>query len=132
MTKSWPQMNRRVPSDDFEIVEGEEKFHPHEGEFVEFRRKVSPGDVRIMAEFAPTDVPDLKSTIQNYDLICKLLARVVVAWDWTGPEGEKYPVPHNNPEAFVDITDDELGYLMRKFQEPLVVQKNLSAESSPS
>jgi len=132
MVKSWPKLNRRVETDDFEMLDGEQVYHPHEGEWVEFRRKIAPADIKVMADFSTSDAPGLRETVQNFDLICKLLARVVIDWNWTGPDGEAYAKPHNDPKAFEELSDDELGYLMRKFQEPLTVPKNTSGESSAS
>ena len=34
MVKSWPKLNRRVDTDDFEMLDGEQVYHPHEGEWL--------------------------------------------------------------------------------------------------
>lgn len=116
-----------VPSDDFVIEEDGEEYHPHAGEQVTFRKRVSARDLLVIAK-----AQELQEELQEtggaaelasffYNDACPVLARAILAWDWTDPyeeDGEGNPVPYSSPT--VDTLRDldamtELQYLLEKW-----------------
>lgn len=133
----WPMMTRRVPSDSFVLKVVDEdgtvtEYHPHEGEWVEFNKKVRPAQMRLFLDFQGIDVKVLKGMVELWEKSKLLLSQVVHAWTWCGPDGEPYPEPYKRPEAFEDLLDEEVGWLLNTFVEPGTAPKNSPTASSDS
>ncbi len=127
VTKSWPSLTRRVSSDDLLMPGGDGTAHyPHAGEWVDMKRKVAPGDVRFLSGYKQKAD---QAPAAAHQALCAFLAHITFAWSWTGPPDSNgictaYPEPHDNPVAFYDLQDEEVMWLMEKFQQPAAVSKN--------
>ena len=101
---------RRVEGTTFvQTVDGVE-YHPHEDEWVDFRRGFSWG--YMMAQqglVAARD--DTGKRIAAWTDVVKSLADNIIAWSLTDAEGEALPQPYHNPEAFRQLTNEELLWL---------------------
>ena len=101
---------RRVEGTTFvQTVDGVE-YRPHEDEWVDFRRGFSWG--YMMAQqglVAARD--DTGKRIAAWTDVVKSLADNIIAWSLTDAEGEALPQPYHNPEAFRQLTNEELLWL---------------------
>lgn len=131
MTKPPP---RRVPSDDFILEIDGETYTPHAGEWVEFVPTLPVGlfqaEARIRSLATQLDAlkddagaipPDRLREANDliaghYDDLCNLLARLVVAWNWTDDRGQPLPQPDGTDRPFRLLSVDELYYLWQAAQ----------------
>lgn len=107
---------RRVPSDDFAVVVGGKEYHPHAGEWVEFKGSPSVEETLALLRFGDIpstltaeDTPQIKAILED---ITAYLERSIVNWNWTASASERYPVPPNG--ALRSLSFDEIGYLVGK------------------
>jgi hypothetical protein len=133
--KRWPELTQKVDTADFTMTVGEEVFHPHEGEWVLVRKRISPQAFGVLLRFFPL----AKNGINNdnaeavADLlpqVSDILAAAVLKWNWTGPDNEPYPDPFGHPEVFQKVLSlDEQLYLVTLVNQPTAVPKNLPTPS---
>lgn len=113
-----------VKTDDFEIKVGEEVYHPHAGETVTFKRRVTSRDLLTIAR--ASDLQDQEGGAKAlahffHDEACAVLGRAIFAWTWTDPyeedeEGNPIPLPKPDTEALRDLDAmTELQYLLEKW-----------------
>ena len=125
---------RRVPSDDFVLTVAGTEYHPHAGEWVEFRPQVPVGLLRAANRIRGinTALDELKDDTGaivganmararavwdgHYADLCDFLAQCVTAWDWTDDSGCPFSPPDGTDGPLNVLSDDELYYLMRAAQ----------------
>ncbi|KKM89940.1 hypothetical protein LCGC14_1243590 [marine sediment metagenome] len=106
---------RRVSSDDFAVVVGGEEYHPHAGEWVEFKGSPSVEETLTLLKFSDIpstltaeDVPLVKAILEE---ITVYLERSVIKWNWTDADKRPYPTPDG---VLRSLSFDEIGYLVEK------------------
>jgi len=74
-----------VPSDDFEIKIDEDVYHPHEGEVVTFKRKVSSSDLLMIASASELHEKGGAGDMARffYEEACRVMQRAIFSWTWT-------------------------------------------------
>ncbi len=130
--RRWPDMTRRVASDDLTIKFGDEEFHPHAGEYVVMKQKTSVWGMSVALRFwsmaqEGADVSNVESVntfTQAMLDFCDVLADTLLEWTWTGEDGKPYPSPANNAKYLSMLHIQELLWLAMKYQEPAEVPKN--------
>jgi len=135
-----------VPSDDFVIREGDEEYHPHEGEVVTFKRKISSRDLLTVAKASELSDEDSGATEMArffYEEACPVLARAIFSWTWTDmyddsdePGVMGTPLGKKGKECRVDVetlrdldATTEIQYLLDKWLD--VTSENVSTEANP-
>lgn len=80
-----------VPSDDFEIEIGDETYHPHKGEVVTFKRRVSSKDLLTIAKASELQDEGGAEKMARffYEEACPVLARAIFSWTWTDMYSEE-------------------------------------------
>lgn len=109
-----------VKSDDLVIESGGEKYHPHEGEEVSFRKRISPRDMMVVAKATKLQEGDDEGKMARfyYDDVCPILARAIIRWDWTDPyTGEELDNPPSADTLRELDAFTELQYLLEKWLE---------------
>lgn len=103
---------RRVACDTYEVTVGGETYHPHEGEWAEFRGGPSwqfLRDSAALADLRETD-PDRSGTIALIDRQLEFLASRLAGWNWTDDGGA--PMPQPDSDVLQRIDQSEVNYLM--------------------
>lgn len=115
-----------IPSDDCEVPVGGETTYPHKGEFIRvIRGRWTIGEVRVAAQLAgkQAEIDALDETSLSYtrdvdaifggivDDLQRIVARRVVAWNWTNAFGQPMALPSEDPDVFNDIAIEELMYV---------------------
>ena len=101
---------RRVEGVTFVQTVDSVEYHPHEGEWVDFRRGFSWG--YMMAQQGLVAAKDnTGKRIAAWTDVVKSLAENIVAWSLTDDEGKALPQPYHNPGAFALLTNEELLWL---------------------
>lgn len=74
-----------VPSDDFEIEVGDETYHPHKGEVVTFKRKVTSKDLLTIAKASELQEEGGADKMARFfhEEACPVLSRAIFSWTWT-------------------------------------------------
>jgi len=115
MTKYIPRTDP-VSSDDFTITDDAgTEYHPHEGEWVVFRRDLPWRATRLRA--------DLTNAVFARQVV-KVLARQILDWNWTDDYDETLPNPSDRTafvESLWDLSDRERDYLLDKMWVPAQV-----------
>jgi len=95
-----------------------------EGQWVEFKRKVTPGNMRMMLGFAQSaGAQDYGLLADGLDALSALLARKIVAWNWTDLEtGAALPTP--SIEVLNELDFDDLLNLVNLYVETVFPSKN--------
>ena len=113
-----------VKTDDFKIEVDEETYHPHAGETVTFKRRVTSRDLLTIARAGDLQGQEggaKAMALFFHDEACAVLGRAIFAWTWTDPydedeEGNPIPLPKPNTEALRDLDAmTELQYLLEKW-----------------
>lgn len=120
-TGNWPDLTRRVASDSFVIVgpDGQE-YHPHKGEWVLLRQHLTPAMMKcILRFFGAKDALNRETALayaDTTDEMVQMLAKVVLDWNWTGPDGQAYPKPSYEVLSGT-LSFDEVSWLVGELQE---------------
>lgn len=116
----------RIPSDDCAVTIGGEKYHPHEGEWVEMIPGLTVGalhGMRVLQEMVPqlqaaegepgeqARVVALMDT--GYAEICSFLAARLFGWNWTDLSGRPLPAPDGTPSALQALSAEEVNWLLQ-------------------
>lgn len=133
MTKKWPDLTRRVASDSFTITADGEEYHPHKGEWVLLRQRVTPAMTKAGLKFWGIQGKLTRDNASEFagDLteLLDALGMVVLDWNWTGPDGKPYPQP--SAEVMAKYLDfEELAWLTKEAQGEKAA--NPTSESPPS
>ena len=126
--QAWKIPPARIQSDDCavyvgrEIVDGEitnqgTPYYVHAGEWVELHPCRSLKEIMALSSVAAASTDGLH-------VLCAQLAKRLVAWDWTGMDGE--PLPPPSVDVLEELTDDEVMWLLSAAQgaETSVERKN--------
>lgn len=111
--------SRRYPTDDFVVMVGGEVYRPHEGEWVEMRGGPSWDFMRDAASvtrlektpFNQMNPQDSQLMTDMLDRLLAFLASRLVAWNWTGADGEPLPPPTKDVLGMIDR--DEVLWLIQ-------------------
>lgn len=134
---------RRVPSDDCVVTVAGERYHVHEGEWVEVLPGLSVGDYEAFHAFAGVQVQmaavkgEQDEGLKTIGILADTFGKAVplvksrlVAWNWTDNRGEPLPQPHDEPSPLWRLDEAEIAYLIQ-----VITGTNEGAEknaSSPS
>ena len=104
----------KVMGDAFVVVEDGVEYHPHAGEWVQYRGQPSIADIIRMAYLDEARAKQAETGADIEALYAAVLEETlvsVIAWTWTDDQGERYPSP---PTADVlrRLTLAELTYLL--------------------
>lgn len=129
-----------VPADDLVVVDEDgNEHHPHEGEWVRFRKGVPMSIMRLVASAAqieevPDGAPDALREAAAIEYarvsegIVKALARQIRDWNWTDEDYQPLPRPVADHEAFVEtlwnLDDYELAWLQEHLTDGAALSKN--------
>lgn len=79
------------------------EYHPHAGEFVELKASRTFGGRKPLRDFYNLAVLIAEENVpppDNFEeRLAALVTDVVVAWDWTGPDGNVLPLPREDWNA---------------------------------
>lgn len=107
--------SRRVESDDL-VTQGH-------GSWVEFRQRLSMKHIRSVAEMATWQNASFQENpaevLTMLGRFGEILSELVIAWNWTNEEGKALPHPKANPDAFDELTIEELTWLIEAMSEHL-------------
>ncbi len=100
-----------------EVVGEGTAYEPHLGESVWiFRTDNYDSYLKLMALGDIGDTSDVREIArrleQQLSELVGILARHVVAWNWTDNEREPLPQPYKHPEVLRDLENDELLWLI--------------------
>ncbi len=101
---------RRVDGATFVQVVDEAEYHPHEGEWVDFRRGFSWGYMMAQQELINAK-DNTGKRIVAWTHVVESLVDNIVAWSLTDDEGKPLPQPYHNAEAFRSLSNEELLWL---------------------
>ncbi len=143
MTKKeqrWPDLTRRVASDDFTFTLDGEEYHPHKGKYVLMRRKISSAGLCTTLRFAALAAKGIKVTedgaMEFTNALmdtAKVLSENVLEWDWIDEFDVSYPQPYQKPDVLAGLHVQELMWLVGQYHEPATgMTKNSSTDSSSS
>lgn len=136
---------RRISSDDCVVIVGGEHFNPHEGEWIEVVPVQTVADLRerialmqmqveIEALKGEPDAEAKQMTILDakFPVICAMLTRVILAWNWTDLQGKPLPNPHNEPDNLERIiSTDEMLWLMAATQPEVPAERKNGSQPLP-
>lgn len=137
--RRWPDLTRKVATDNFVFKQDGEEYHPHAGKHVTMKRKISSQGLATTLKFAALGrkgvATDEEGAEQFSNLLletAEVLAENVLDWTWEDEEGKPYPKPHGSPKVLAGLHIQELMYLVGQYHEPAEVSKNSSTGSSSS
>lgn len=107
-----------VKSDDYEQEYGGEKYHPHVGEEVVFRRHISAKNLMNLLSIQGMGEGDSEWEVAEFlhDVMCPSLAQVIQSWTWKNPYTEEAYGPPT-ADTLRELHADELNYLLGKWFE---------------
>jgi len=106
-------LNRIIDLEKETIIDPGTPYYLHKGEWVEVIPCLTMSDL-IMAN-------RLSGMAQNFSLsraedsitqLCNGLTKRIMAWNWTDLRGNPLSQPRDNPQVFLELTADELVYLI--------------------
>ena len=120
--KPQKPMSRRIPSDDCLFTLDGESYAIHAGEWVDVFPVLTIADTQALTSLqaigdqlaiAEGDSSALLSVMgTHFDTICAMLARRILAWNWTDMSGVPMPQPKGAPQVIADLSLDEMTYLI--------------------
>lgn len=116
-TKAPP---RKVVAENFVMKEGDEEYYPHYDESVWFAGRATVGEsmqfMALQEKYSNAEATEANAQIvfEQLTLVCEILARAIIKWDWTDNNGDPYP---ENPtlEDIRSLSPDEVNWLMTNF-----------------
>lgn len=120
----------RVPSDDCVVTVSGVEHRIHEGEWVELLPVPTMREYLAVLDIA-RELSESKSAATAMDALYALLAKRVLAWNWTDMMGEPLPQPCGNADALKGLSQPELIWLLMAVNgETPSQRKNESAPSA--
>lgn len=131
-------LRRRVACDDYVFKLDGEEYHAHHGEYVVMKRKISQAGMATVTEFfamasegiQTTDIAEVRRWNEVLWEAAKVLADLILEWNWTDDDGTPLPEPHKAPEVIANLHVQELVWLIGQYYGPAEVPKNSSDGSS--
>lgn len=124
---------KRVPSDDcILVVEGVE-YTPHKGEWIDIVPFMTVRqEIAIIELLQSGKQNDANKANRSTQILCEEAANRVVDWNWTDLEGNPLPKPYRNPGVLHQLSNDELGYILKimRGSESPAERKNALAPSA--
>lgn len=114
-----PIVPRRVMADDIAVVVGSETYHPHVGEWVEFKGRPSVG--------LYLQVADAGQSSQAVALLVKNLH----AWTLTNDVGVPYPNPPSS-DSVMSMAAEEFAWLIQNVSSDGLTEEALKNANTPS
>ena len=116
--KTWKIPPVKIKSDDCaiyigQVIEGTEITNPgtpiyvHKGEWVELFPTQAIAEIMALSEIRNLGAQG-DGALKK---LCQEMSQRIVAWNWTDNAGEPMPQPHNNPEVFERLGNDEFLWL---------------------
>lgn len=117
---------QRIPSDDFAMFVDGVEYRPHADEWVEVYPIVTYRSMKVMDQFVdlsnrfaainpenPEEATEAAALLnQQFDEVCSVVAERIGAWSWTDVRGRELPSPAEQPDVLLDLSSEELLYLM--------------------
>ena len=108
---------RTIPSDELTLVIDGETYHPHEGEWIKVRPKLSvvafTNALRLYGLTSGGTTFDLKDSLavaELYDKSVSEVGRAIVEWNWTDDEGK--PLGPPSPKVIESLNQQEFWWLL--------------------
>lgn len=125
----------RVPSDDLMLTDDDgEKYRPHEGEWVEFRRHLPIAVCQLMwgtislEELEPEE--RIQRRLERGEEVVRALAHQILDWSWTDDFGKALPGPKEG-ERFAEALRWLAPYELEWLQDHVVVGGMTKNSKSP-
>lgn len=126
----------KIYADDLTVEEDEKTYYPHAGEWVKLIRCKSSrlylfGLKQATRDHQPgekIDKGEMEELQADYKEVCQLLAKYVVDWNWTGPDGNLLPKP--GYESILDLGMEETLWLLQAVQGGRATEKKPSSGST--
>ena len=93
-------------------------YYLHKGEHVECSPVTSVGEYIAISKLTTIDESGEMGD-RLWD-ICVALSQTIIDWDWTDLAGEPMDPPRNNPRVFMNLSNEELMYLLMVGKRPAV------------
>ena len=101
--------------EDGEVVDQGVEYRVHEGETVSVIPAISTAEIIALGSMeSVSDAGGAAAISEAFSDLCLRLSKRVVSWDWTDLAGEPYPQPYKNREVLMELTTDELIWLIAR------------------
>jgi hypothetical protein len=137
--RRWPDLTRKVATDNFIFKLDGQDYHPHAGKWVIMKRKISSLGLATTLRFAAMARKGISTDEEGAEEFSRLLMETaevladnVLDWNWEDEEGKPYQKPNGDPKTMAKLHVQELMYLVGQYHEPAEVSKNSSTASSNS
>ena len=96
------------------------------GQWVEFKRKITPGNMRTMLGFSiQAEADNYAELAMGIDTLIDLLSHKIVAWNWTDLESaDGAPLPPPSAEVLRELDFDDVLNLVNLYVDIAFPSKN--------